>query len=87
MRFKDLINLPVFTQSGQKLGQISEVEIDPMTGQILKYFIKSNNLIKKFLEKELIINRSQVISLSQEKMVVEDSVIKEKGRVLQTAQI
>ncbi len=79
---KKLIGLPAETQGGLLLGKIRDFEIDSETQNILRYTIKSRSLISKLLSEEvaeLIVGRNQVISISEEKMVVEDSVVKEFG--------
>ncbi|MFH0819409.1 MAG: PRC-barrel domain-containing protein [bacterium] len=76
---KDLISLPVETKSGEKLGKIAALEIDCETQQIVCYYVKSSNPIKDLVfQDQLIISPVQVISITAEKMVVEDGVIKEK---------
>ncbi len=74
-----LKNLLVKTQSGQELGVVSSFDIDVETQTILCYYINSNNLIKRILklEQDLIINSSQVISISEKEMIVSDLFIKE----------
>jgi len=77
---KNLIGLPVETKSGLLLGKIRSFEIDSETQNILSYTVKSRNLIGKLLSEkvgELIISRNQVVSVSEEKMVVEDNMVKE----------
>jgi sporulation protein YlmC with PRC-barrel domain len=75
---RELINLPVYTQSNQHLGRVSDFEVDSATHVIVKYRVKSGSLIKEFLQKELIIAKEQVISMSAEKMVVEDTLLAEE---------
>lgn len=76
---KDLISLPVETKSGEKLGKIAALEIDCETQQIVCYYVKSSNPIKDLVfQDQLIISPTQVISITAEKMVVEDNVIKDK---------
>lgn len=70
---QDLINLPVYTKSGQNLGRINHFEIEEDSQTIIRYYVKSG-LIQGLWKKQLIIQRSQVISINKEKMVVEDSV-------------
>ena len=84
---KYLINLPVFTQSEQTLGKICDFELDSETQKIIKYHVKSEKLIKELLAKELIISSEQVISIDKEKMVVEDSVTKEKKQAYEAEAI
>jgi len=70
-----LINLPVYTQSGQHLGRVDAFEIDIDNHQITKYHIRTG-LISGLWHQELIIDTSQVISISAEKMIVEDNTNK-----------
>jgi len=77
---KNFIGLPVETKSGLLLGKVKSFEVDGDTQTILNYNIKSKSLVNKLLgEKvdELIINRNQVISTSEEKMVVQDNTVRE----------
>lgn len=75
MTNKEIINLRVETKNGQNVGRVVEFEVDSLTGKITSYRVKSNNVIKGLFKDELIINQSQVISLSKEKMVVEDGAV------------
>ncbi|MBI5023002.1 MAG: PRC-barrel domain-containing protein [Candidatus Magasanikbacteria bacterium] len=70
--FSKLKNLPVFTQSGVKLGQIIDVEIDLDSQSILRYAIKRGIVSRGVL----LIHRSQVVAITDEKMTVEDAMIK-----------
>ncbi len=79
MDLKQLINLPVYTQSGHYLGRVVDLEIDSETGRVVKYFVKSQSFIKNLFQGCLIISESQVLSISKEKMVVEDNLKKVKG--------
>ena len=72
----DLINLPVYTQSGQHLGRVDSFEVDIDNHTITHYHIKTG-LIKGLWHQQLVIVSSQVISISKEKMIVEDNVKKE----------
>ena len=77
---KKLIGLPAETKSGLFLGKIKDFEIDGETHVVRRYIIKSQSLIKKLLSEgvgELVIGRDQVLSLGEDKMVVEDNVVGE----------
>ena len=76
---KDLINLPVYTQSEKYLGKVLSFEMDAETQAVIKYYIKAGSLAAGLLgeSKELIVSQSQVVSLTEEKMVVEDLVGKD----------
>lgn len=75
LNFSHLKNLPVFTQSGLHLGHVSDLEIDTESQSVLRYLVQRGRLIGRFQE-PLLIHRHQVISISPEKIVVEDAVIK-----------
>ena len=72
----DLIGLPVYTQSGQHLGQVDSFEIDIDTNTIINYHV-STGLIKGLWHQKLVISHNQVISISKEKIIVDDSTSKE----------
>ena len=65
------IGVPVVTESGQQLGRVVGVEIDPATHSILQYRVQPSRL--PGMAKELLIQQAQVISFSDEQMVVEDA--------------
>lgn len=76
---QDLIGLPVFTQLEQELGKISGFDLDVETHAILKYHVKKHSIIEDLLgAKDLIIDQSQVISITSDKMVVDDAVIENR---------
>jgi len=77
---KQFKNVMVETQSGQMLGYLADFDLETDTGTIEKYYVKSKNLMAGIFEGKLIINKSQVISFNNEKMVVEDNVIKEMAK-------
>lgn len=81
---KNLIGLPVETKGGLLLGKIRSFEIESDTQTILRYVVKSRNLISKLLSEEvseIIIGRNQVVFLNGEKMVVDDTSVKELGGI------
>lgn len=73
---KKIIGLSVETQSGQRLGEIAGFAFDSETQTIYQYQVRSSGLSGIFA-KELLVHRQQVISISEEKMLVDDLVYKE----------
>lgn len=69
----DLINLPVETQSGQHLGRVAAFDIDVDANTIIHYHV-STGLIKGLWHQRLLVHYSQVVSISSQKMVVEDNI-------------
>jgi len=80
----DLINLPVYTEGGRNLGRVISIDIDIDSNTITHYHVRTG-LIKGFWHQELLIHKSQVVSINQEKMVVEDNVSKQPETGLQEA--
>ncbi|HBV57995.1 MAG TPA: hypothetical protein DEB73_01900 [Candidatus Magasanikbacteria bacterium] len=77
LQFSKLKNLPVFTQSGIKLGQIFDIEIDLDSQSILRYVVKRGIVSRE----TLLIHRGQVVVITDEKIIVEDAVVKD-GRTM-----
>jgi len=75
---ENLIGLPVYTESNQHLGQVSGIETDNNTGKVSKYQVENTGLIKNLIKgPKLLIDQSQVIKITEEKMIVEDGLIPE----------
>ncbi len=78
----DLINLPVYTQSGKHLGRVASFDIDIDTNGITAYYVKTG-LIKGLWYQQLAISPKQVVSISKEKMIVEDNIGKEPAKAFE----
>lgn len=74
---KNLLSLPVYTQSGLRLGYVTSFEIDELEQRIKRYSIKTHYGIAGLFDRQLIISAEQVVRLSREKLVVDDAVIKQ----------
>lgn len=68
------LRLPVRTKSGQRLGTVVDVTIDPNTHSIINYYVKPNRLVPDMVWSPLIINQSQIIELNSKEVVVDDAV-------------
>ena len=77
--YKQMKKVKVETQSGIFLGYLSDFELETDTGIIEKYYVQSKNLISGLLAGKLLISKNQIISFDEEKMVVEDNLVKEKA--------
>lgn len=73
---KQLKKVIVETQSGQFLGYIVGFEVETDTGVIEKYFVKSKIILASLWENSLLINKFQIINFDEDKMVVDDAVVK-----------
>lgn len=68
---KQLIGLPVFTQSQQPVGKITGLILNSETHAVHQYTVKAAGLARVFA-RELLISPGQVISIDARRMVVED---------------
>lgn len=84
LNYKQLIDLPVYTEKGQHLGRISCFDINSTAQNIVKYYVKPESFIKELIAKELIIDAGQVISIDKNKMVVEENVVKAREKMKKT---
>jgi len=70
----NIINLPVVTQSNTRLGKVRDIHIDIENQNIYQYSVITRDISHIFNKEELLIHRDQVLSITKEKMIVEDSV-------------
>jgi hypothetical protein len=75
---KQFKKIEVFTKSEQYLGRLSGFELQTDNSKINNYYVKTKILLAGIFEKQLIINNDQIISFDDQKMIVEDNVLKEK---------
>ena len=77
---QQLIAMPVRTESGKLLGTVSTFDINIDTHDIRRYYVASENVIKRLLklERDLIIYPVQIIEVTSEAMIVKDEVIAEE---------
>lgn len=73
------LRLPVHTASGQSLGAVVDVVIDPATQGIIQYYVKPNRLVPDAVWAPLVIHQSQVVSISPAGMVVDDAALPQRG--------
>lgn len=78
---KQLIGLPVETKSGTHLGKVHGFSLDPLSHAVLQYTVKNTTLLHDLFGKEYLIAAAQVLSLTEEKMVVDDLTVQESDRV------
>lgn len=76
-----LLGIPVETQSGQLLGKVQGFLLEPGSHTIEQYEVKKNSILPEFFGKALLISIAQVISLTEEKMIVEDLILSEKEKI------
>lgn len=72
---KQLINLPVVTESGIKIGKVGYLEFNEKDHTIEKYAVKTSGIMQ-LIPAILLIAPKQIIEISSEQMVVEENTFK-----------
>ena len=75
-RFSPL-RLPVKTESGKALGHVVDVSVDPATHSVVAYHVKASRMMPDLVQSPLIIHHTQVVSLDETGMVVDDAVTRD----------
>lgn len=75
---RDLLRLPVTTESGEFLGRISDVELELESATIRAYLVAPSFVKGLFTSEQCMITPNQVLSISADKMIVKDGVVGEK---------
>lgn len=70
-------NFPVFTKSNLRLGNVVDVEIEVESQTILRYVVQRGQILGR-LQEPLLVHRNQVVEITSEKIIVEDSLGKEE---------
>ena len=71
----EVLHLPVRTKSGQYLGVVTDVLIDPDTQGVISYCVRAHRLIPAAMTKTLLVARAQVIGFDDAGMIVDDAVV------------
>jgi sporulation protein YlmC with PRC-barrel domain len=72
---KIIVGLPVFTENNTKIGKVFEIELNEKEHLVEKYLIKTQKLFS-LVNEILLISPQQVLSINNERMVVEDAIVK-----------
>ena len=74
---KNLIGLKVETMSGKELGHIKDFDININSLIVEKFYVRPEGVVKGLVIGKLVINKNSIISINEEKMIVEDLMEKE----------
>ncbi len=70
-RHNHVLGLVVETARGVRVGRVVNIEIDIDTHTIINYYVKSSWYLRPF-RPLLIINKDQVVSITKDRMIVDD---------------
>lgn len=79
-----LIGKPVTTESGKRLGKVSDFAIEIGSLFVKKIYV-AQSLIKNFSGGSLCIDRTQIVEITDKRIIVEDPTIKDEAPVAATA--
>jgi len=68
----------VYTKSGELLGDLDELEIDTDGQMVTNYLVGNKNVIKNLWSDKLTVHRSQILDITEEKIIVDDLVAEKK---------
>lgn len=74
----------VVTQSGTRLGKLFSHELDAETGKLTSIIVRPIGKVTAFLSSDLLIGWSQIVSMSEEKIVVLDTAVNAKESLMAT---
>lgn len=73
---KSLLKLQVHTVSGEHLGKLVGFEFDGPSQMVMRYRVRPKGLAR-LSKSPLLISREQVVRIEEERMVVDDNVVRE----------
>jgi len=68
-----LLKLPVSTESGKQLGHVVDIELEGQELRLEKIYVRTIGIPGLF-QNALIIHRTQIRSIEEDRIIVEDSV-------------
>ncbi len=87
---KVLVGVPVRTKMGLAVGRLASLELDSDTGRLTSLLVRGKGVVAGLLEDQLVVSWSQVVSMSDKEIVVQDNfspagaVLAKKGLAEQT---
>lgn len=79
---KDLQQLPVKTQRGVMLGRIVGIDFDTEAHVVAKYHVARFPVVDELLRRTLLVDPSQVISITSKEVTVEDAILPDATKAL-----
>lgn len=78
-RDADLRGVHVVTRSGEKVGKLMAFELDADSHEVAQYVVARASVLAAFMPTELLVHPSQVVSLDNELMVIDDALLAERA--------
>lgn len=82
----DLVKLKVSSQSGHKYGKVSDFAFETENFFIQKIYV-AQAIVRSFTGSPLSVDRSQIIEITNKRMIIEDPTIKAESKVRATSPV
>lgn len=83
---KQLLDLSVYTKSGQHLGRVVDFLYEPSSQTIIQYTVRNTDILNTLLpHREFLVSEKQVIAVTAERMVVDDTLTPVSARAATAA--
>ncbi len=79
-----LVDKPVYTEDKKKIGKVMDFVTETQDFMIMKIHV-SRPLMKSFGSSQLIIDRSQIVQITDDRIVVRSTALKEKAADIKSA--
>ena len=81
----DLIGKSVVTENSKRLGKIADYAVDESSYYIQKLYVNPS-LLKGITNEQFIIDRSQIVEITNKKIIIQDPTIKSRSGVAMPAE-
>ncbi len=75
LNIKQLIGLPVFTRSEERVGKVASFDVDLLTGRLVVLYVTPLGLVARLRVEELLVSWEAIVEITEERVVIADSVI------------
>ena len=82
---KQLFGLPVETAGGTSVGKAGCADIDTETGRLVTLHVKTRGVIPGLMNEELMVDWSQIVEITDTRVVVADASVPEGARAFARA--
>ncbi len=74
---KKMAGVPVRTEAGFSVGKVVSFDLDGDTGKLTVFRVRIPGAVPALLDQEAMISWSQIVSMSDQEVVVVDAVVRE----------
>jgi sporulation protein YlmC with PRC-barrel domain len=85
MRDDQVRGLPAFTESGERVGTVQGLVLDVGSQEVVQYAITRTRTLRAPFSRELLVSRTQVVSIDETKMVIENGGVEVAELLAETA--